>query len=82
MPLLLGALFICAANNEVSWYGGPLHQDVLDEACRWLAANVPGVIRDDHLASYPLEQFVTTMRDKGPAAVRPSAPLYAAVATS
>jgi len=81
LPLFLGALFICAANDDVSWHGGPLRPDVVDEACRWLAANVPGVIGDDHPASAPLEQFITTMRDEGPAAVRPRADLHTAVAT-
>jgi hypothetical protein len=80
LPLFLGALFISAA-NDVPWYGVPLRQDMVDEACRWLAANVPGVIRDDHPASALLEQFVITMRDEGPAAVRPSAHLSAAIAT-
>ena len=81
LPLFLGAVFICAGYDDAPWYRGPIRQDVIDDACRWLAANVPGVIRGDHPASAPLERFVTTMREEGPAAVRPRANLHAAIAT-
>jgi hypothetical protein len=69
LPLLIGALYVTGASDTAYGYSEMSLQRI-EEACQWIAANVPSVLAADHPAAVVLEEHIEALRREGPEVVR------------